>query len=80
LGLTVLGTQEKEIAPHAADVDAQPRFPEEALRALNASGFNAVHVPEEYGGLGMGVLGAFVLAEELNRSIVPLPVVGSADH
>ncbi|OOK67761.1 acyl-CoA dehydrogenase, N-terminal domain protein [Mycobacterium kansasii] len=28
------------------------RFPQEALDALNASGFNAVHVPEEYGGQG----------------------------
>lgn len=33
---------EKEIAPHAADVDENARFPQEALDALNASGFNAV--------------------------------------
>ena len=26
---------EKEIAPHAADVDENSRFPEEALKALN---------------------------------------------
>ena len=37
---------EKEIAPHAADVDENERFPQEALDALNAAGFNAVHVPE----------------------------------
>ena len=29
---------EKEIAPHAADVDEKPRFPDEALKALNESG------------------------------------------
>jgi acyl-CoA dehydrogenase len=40
-----------------------------------SSGLSTATLPEEYGGLGMGVLGAFVLAEELNRSIVPLPVV-----
>jgi alkylation response protein AidB-like acyl-CoA dehydrogenase len=40
---------EKEIAPYAADVDEHSRFPEEAL---NAAGFSAVHVPEEYGGQG----------------------------
>ncbi|MEW1739756.1 acyl-CoA dehydrogenase family protein [Nocardia beijingensis] len=39
---------EKEIAPYAKDVDGNSRFPEEALTALNASGFNAVHVPEAY--------------------------------
>jgi acyl-CoA dehydrogenase len=40
-----------------------------------SSGLATATLPEEYGGLGMGVLGEFVLAEELNRSIVPLPVV-----
>jgi acyl-CoA dehydrogenase len=30
-------------------------------------------LPEEHGGLGLGVLGSFVLQEEINRSIVPLP-------
>jgi acyl-CoA dehydrogenase len=30
-------------------------------------------LPEEYGGLGFGVLGAVVIAEEINRSIVELP-------
>ena len=37
---------EKEIAPYAAAVDEEARFPQEALDALNASGFNAIHVPE----------------------------------
>ena len=43
---------DKEIAPYAADVDENERFPQEALDALNAAGFNAIHVPEEYGGQG----------------------------
>src|SRR6202020_722251 len=58
---------EKEIAPHAADVDQQPRFPEEALQALNASGFNAVHVPEEYGGQGADSVAACIVIEEVAR-------------
>ena len=37
------------------------------------TGLSQVSLPVEYGGLGYGVLGAFVLAEERNRSIVPLP-------
>ena len=37
---------EKEIAPHAKDVDENSRFPQEALDALNRSGFNAIHVPD----------------------------------
>ena len=43
---------EKEIAPYAAEVDEKPRFPDEALKALNAPGFHAMHIPEEYGGAG----------------------------
>ena len=58
---------EKEIAPYAADVDEQPRFPEEALQALNASGFNAVHVPEEYGGQGADSVAACIVIEEVAR-------------
>jgi alkylation response protein AidB-like acyl-CoA dehydrogenase len=58
---------EKEIAPHAADVDENARFPEEALAALNASGFNAVHVPEEYGGQGADSVAACIVIEEVAR-------------
>ena len=58
---------EKEIAPYAADVDENSRFPEEALAALNASGFNAVHVPEEYGGQGADSVAACIVIEEVAR-------------
>jgi alkylation response protein AidB-like acyl-CoA dehydrogenase len=57
----------KEIAPHAADVDENSRFPEEALEALNASAFNAVHVPEEYGGQGADSVAACIVIEEVAR-------------
>lgn len=58
---------EQEIAPHAADVDQNERFPEEALKALNESGFNAVHVPEEFGGQGADSLAAVIVIEEVAR-------------
>src|SRR5580693_6590729 len=58
---------EKEIAPYAADVDEKPRFPDEALAALNASGFNAVHVPEEYGGQGADSVATCIVIEEVAR-------------
>jgi alkylation response protein AidB-like acyl-CoA dehydrogenase len=58
---------EKEIGPHAHDVDEQSRFPEEALAALNASGFNAVHIPEEYGGQGADSVAACIVIEEVAR-------------
>ncbi|MBV7295034.1 acyl-CoA dehydrogenase family protein [Corynebacterium sp. TAE3-ERU12] len=58
---------EKEIAPHAADVDANARFPEEALQALNAAGFNAIHVPEQFGGQGGDSVAACIVIEEVAR-------------
>jgi acyl-CoA dehydrogenase len=43
-------------------------------RVSKESGLYTATLPEEYGGLGYGVLGSFVLAEEYKRSIVPVPV------
>ena len=57
----------KEIEPHAADVDERSRFPEEALKALTASGFNAIHVPEQYGGQGADSVAACIVIEEVAR-------------
>jgi len=58
---------EKEIAPHAAAVDEDARFPQEALDALNASGFNAVHIPEDFGGQGADSVAACIVIEEVAR-------------
>ena len=58
---------EKEIAPYAADVDEHSRFPEEALKALDAAGFSAVHVPEQYGGQGADAVATCIVIEEVAR-------------
>ncbi|WP_176737630.1 acyl-CoA dehydrogenase family protein, partial [Streptomyces griseus] len=49
---TIRALAETKIAPFAAEVDEEGRFPQEALDALVASDLHAVHVPEEYGGAG----------------------------
>ncbi len=58
---------EKEIAPYAKEVDEQARFPEEARAALVANGFNAIHVPEQFGGQGADSLAACIVIEEVAR-------------
>ncbi|GAD87794.1 acyl-CoA dehydrogenase [Nocardia asteroides] len=63
----IRGLAEKEIAPYAKDVDGNARFPEEALTALNAAGFNAVHVPEAYGGQGADSVATCIVIEEVAR-------------
>ena len=67
LRAAIRALSEKEIEPHAADVDERERFPQEALDALNASGFNAVHVPEEYGGQGADSVATCIVIEEVAR-------------
>jgi alkylation response protein AidB-like acyl-CoA dehydrogenase len=68
---------EKEIAPYAADVDAKARYTDEALAALTASGFAAIHIPEEYGGEGGDSVAACIVIEEVARvcassSLIPI--------
>ncbi|AXX33682.1 acyl-CoA dehydrogenase [Actinosynnema pretiosum subsp. pretiosum] len=58
---------EKEIAPHAADVDERERFPSEALSALVKAGFAAVHVPEAYDGQGADSVATCIVIEEVAR-------------
>src|SRR5690625_5145240 len=58
---------ENQIAPHAADVDEQERFPREALDALVESGFNAVHVPDAFGGQDADSVATCIVIEEVAR-------------
>ena len=57
-----------KVAPHAAAVDANSEFPQEAYDALRQSGFHAVHVPEEYGGAGADALACCIVIEEVARA------------
>jgi len=83
---------EKEIAPYAAEVDEQGRYPVEAQQALEKAGFNAVIIPEEYGGQGADELAGCIVIEEVARacassSLIPAvnglgmtPILLSASH
>ncbi len=61
---------EDKVAPYAAEVDAEARFPTEAAAALLASDFHAPHVPEEYGGAGADALATVLVIEEIARVCV----------
>jgi alkylation response protein AidB-like acyl-CoA dehydrogenase len=58
---------EEKIAPYAAVVDEEARYPEEAAAALLAADFHAPHVPEEYGGAGADALATVIVIEEIAR-------------
>jgi alkylation response protein AidB-like acyl-CoA dehydrogenase len=59
-----------KIAPFAAEVDEDARYPREAAAALLASDFHAPHVPEEYGGAGADALATVLVIEEVARACV----------
>ena len=61
---------EAKIAPHAAEVDEEARYPVEAEKALIAADFHAPHVPEEYGGAGADALATVIVIEEIARVCV----------
>src|SRR5919107_4705758 len=56
-----------KVAPYAADVDENARYPQEAADALQAADFHAPHVPEEYGGAGADALATVLVIEEVAR-------------
>ncbi len=59
-----------KVAPYAAEVDEEARYPREAAEALAASDFHAPHVPEEYGGAGADALATCLVIEEVARACV----------
>ncbi|MFC8270927.1 acyl-CoA dehydrogenase family protein, partial [Streptomyces cinereoruber] len=89
---SVRALAEAKIAPFAAEVDEEGRFPQEALDALVANDLHAVHVPESYGGAGADALATVIVIEEVARvcgssSLIPavnklgsLPVILSGSE
>jgi alkylation response protein AidB-like acyl-CoA dehydrogenase len=57
-----------KIAPRAAEVDETGEFPHVVHAALAGAGFNAVHIPEEYGGAGADSLATVIVIEEVARA------------
>jgi acyl-CoA dehydrogenase len=56
-----------KVAPYAASVDAQSRFPQEAYDALRAGDFHAPHIPERFEGVGADALAVCLVIEEVAR-------------
>ena len=57
-----------KIAPLAARIDAEDRFPRELWSEMGALGLHGITVEEEFGGLGLGYLEHVVACEEVSRA------------
>ena len=56
------------VQPAAETVDSEAQWPADGLRALQQAGLSGLVVPEEYGGLGMGLTGLVLVCEEIGRA------------
>ncbi|MBA2694985.1 MAG: acyl-CoA dehydrogenase family protein [Ornithinimicrobium sp.] len=63
----VRSVSEAKIAPHAARVDEEGVFPQEAHDALVATDFHAPHIAEDYDGVGADALAVCLVIEEVAR-------------
>ncbi|GGR49049.1 alkylation response protein AidB-like acyl-CoA dehydrogenase [Nocardioides luteus] len=64
-----------KIAPAAAAVDEEARYPQEAHDALVETEFFAPHVPEAYGGVGADALATVLVIEEVARADVSASLI-----
>lgn len=55
----------REIAPHAAEIDRQQRFPRHAIDRLAQAGMLGVTVPKAQGGMGLDTMACTLMIEEL---------------
>jgi acyl-CoA dehydrogenase len=57
---------EKEIRLHEAEYDEKMQHPADVIAKAHEIGLMNLHVPEEYGGLGLSAFDGLLVAEELN--------------
>jgi len=64
---TVRQFAERELRPHARQIDESEGFRSEVFRKIGSLGLLGVTVPETYGGGNMDALGAMIVMEEFGR-------------
>ena len=77
---TVREFAESRIAPVAAELDREHRFPYELVAELAELGLMGMTVPEEYGGAGADTLSYAIAVEELTRIDSSVAITVAAHH
>lgn len=57
----------KEVLPREKTIEEEDRIPEELIKKARELGLFGVSIPEEYGGLGLSMVGKCIVSEELSR-------------
>ncbi|MBX6388925.1 MAG: acyl-CoA dehydrogenase family protein [Frankia sp.] len=64
---TVRTFVDREILPHATELEHKDEFPEDIVTGMKEMGLFGITIPEEYGGLGESLLTYALVAEEIAR-------------
>jgi short-chain 2-methylacyl-CoA dehydrogenase len=70
----------KRVAPVAADLDHEQRFPYDLVAELAELGLMGMTIPEEYGGVGADTLAYAIVVEELTRIDSSVAITLAAHH
>jgi short/branched chain acyl-CoA dehydrogenase len=77
---TVREFAESRIAPVAAELDREHRFPYDLIAELAGLGLMGMTIPEEYGGAGADTLSYAIVVEELTRIDSSVAITVAAHH
>jgi short/branched chain acyl-CoA dehydrogenase len=77
---TVREFARERVAPVAAELDRESRFPYELVAELAELGLMGMTIPEEYGGAGADTLSYAIAVEELTRVDSSLAITVAAHH
>jgi alkylation response protein AidB-like acyl-CoA dehydrogenase len=68
------------VAPIAAEIDRDARFPHETVKRMGELGLMGIAVPEQWGGAGADVVSYVVALEEISRACASHAVVMSVNN
>ncbi len=71
---------QKEIAPVAAALDKEEKFPADIVKKLGELGFMGMTVPTEYGGGGMDTLSYIVALEQIAKACASTAIIMSVNN
>jgi alkylation response protein AidB-like acyl-CoA dehydrogenase len=70
----------KALAPIAAEIDRNDKFPEEVLKQMGAMGLYGLKTPEEYGGMGLDTRSYVCVMEEISKKCATAAVPISSSN
>ena len=70
----------REVAPIAAALDREERFPAEVVRRLGELGFMGMNVAPEFGGAGLDTVSYVLAMEEISRACASTGVIMSVNN